>query len=115
MSLETTVIERLKSDVVALIAAGVEVLAALGDAARVLVAEAAELGTDLAETAVATVKGAIGAASDLAVEAEDAASAAATGAIEAAGEVSDAAKDRVFAAVSGTVDGVKVVVKSVTA
>jgi hypothetical protein len=83
MSLETTVIERLKTDVVALIDAAPEVLAALGDAARALVAEAAELGTDLAETAVATVKGAIGAAGDLAVEAEDAASAAAT--IEAAG------------------------------
>lgn len=121
MSLEGALIGRIKDDVIALVESGTEVVLAFSQAARTIVGEAATIGEDLATTALATVRGAIGAAgeisattigavSDVAVSAEDAAGAAATGAVEAAADVSTAAGARVRDAVSGTIDGVKVVV-----
>jgi len=57
MTLESTIIERIKTDLVAVVDAGADIIGALGDAAQAIVAEAAELGQDLAEVAVATVRG----------------------------------------------------------
>ena len=109
MSLESALMRRIADDVKVLVESGTDVVLAFSTAARIIVAEAADLGEDLATTGLAAVHGAIYAASTLAVSAEDAASAAATGAIDAAGNVSTAAAARVRDAITGTVAGVRVI------
>jgi len=113
MSLEQALIERFAADVEALIEGGTDVLVAINETAKTVVAEAADLGEDLTLAAAGAVGGAIVVAGAVAITFEEAAAAAANGAVDAAADVSTNAAVRVRDAISGTIKGVKVIVTSV--